>query len=106
MNTTDLDQALDGYGQLLERLHRTDAEACRQIDGAALRAVIEQETQVLIGLRRALQDTADPRLALELLAAAKKIQEECTRMSLVAADRLAATNAHQLEEEELNELRI
>ncbi|WP_404286103.1 HNH endonuclease signature motif containing protein [Glutamicibacter arilaitensis] len=56
-------------------------------------------------MREYLCSTTDPRLALELATAGQALEDEAARIKVTGADRLAATNAHTLDEAELDALR-
>ena len=105
MLTSASDPDLRGLQDLLGQLHPDGILVRPDADPALWRRVAVQATGVFTLLRRALATTDDPRLALELATIAQDLQHESTRMALTAADRAAATNAHQLDPAEYERLR-
>lgn len=91
--------------RLSEALHRSGEMVHPETDPALWREAVDANCALLSTLRESLADTDDPRMALELASMAQKLQHEATRMALAAADRVAATNAHQLDPAEYEQLR-
>lgn len=105
MTTTELPTSLNGMQRVLAQATGNASPVVPENDGTLLRSLLAHGRQLLSSLREALAATTDPRLALELATAARELQNEATRMSLTAADRLAATNAHLLDPAEYEQLR-
>ncbi len=98
-------------GATLTELHTTLAELTaatgepENLTGETLRTLATTGTALFTFLRHHLAETIDPRLALELATTGQALEDEAARMRVTAADRLAATNAHTLDEAELATLR-
>ena len=103
MNTT--------AGATLTELHTTLTELTaatgepENLTGETLRTLATTGTALFTFLREHLGSTTDPRLALELATTGQALEDEAARIRVTAADRLAATNAHTLDEAELDTLR-
>ncbi|MHC6177233.1 HNH endonuclease signature motif containing protein [Glutamicibacter sp. X7] len=102
MNHTALAQRVDILRELLDPAPRQCTPAS---DGARLRALGELGTAFLQQLREEMAACDDPRLALELAGIAESLGHESTRLRILAADRLAASNAHLMQAEEFDALR-
>ena len=98
-------------GASLTELHVTLAELTaatgepENLTGETLRTLATTGTALFTFLREHLGSTTDPRLALELATTGQALEDEAARIRVTAADRLAATNAHTLDEAELDTLR-
>ncbi|WP_146112651.1 HNH endonuclease signature motif containing protein [Arthrobacter sp. MYb213] len=103
MNTT--------AGATLTELHTTLSELAaatsepENLTGETLRKLATTGTALFTFLRLHLAETTDPRLALELATTGQQLEDEAARIRVTGADRLAATNAHTLDETELDSLR-
>ena len=98
-------------GATLTELHTTLTELTaatgepENLTGETLRTLATTGTALFTFLREHLGSTTDPRLALELATTGQALEDEAARIRVTAADRLAATNAHTLDEAELDTLR-
>lgn len=105
MLTNAPDTELRELQQLLEDLHRDGSLVRPDADPALWRQLVEATSAVFTLIRETLAHNMDPRLALELASMAQQLQHQASRMALTAADRVAATNAHQLDPAEYEQLR-
>ncbi|MCW4467069.1 HNH endonuclease [Glutamicibacter sp. MNS18] len=105
MLTSTPDTDLRGLQQLIEALHRNGTPVRPDEDPELWRQLASAAGALFAVLGDALAGTDDPRLALELAGTARGLQHQATRMALTAADRVAATNAHQLDPAEYEQLR-
>lgn len=106
MSTHTLTRCIKDLGCLLEQVQSTLEDAARGgLTGTQVRSLFTQSAQLSTQLRDYLARSTDPRLALELASAAQAMAAEATRLRLVAAERLNATAANTLAQEELDALR-
>ncbi|MGP5689193.1 DUF222 domain-containing protein [Glutamicibacter ardleyensis] len=103
MNTTAGATLTDLHATLTELTAATGEP--ENLTGETLRKLATTGTALFTFLRLHLADTTDPRLALELATIGQHLEDEAARIRVTGADRLAATNAHTLDESELDTLR-
>ncbi|WP_404290492.1 DUF222 domain-containing protein [Glutamicibacter arilaitensis] len=104
MNTTAHEDDLTELHATLAELTAATGEP-ENLSGETLRTLANAGAALFIFLRKHLSTTTDPRLALELATTGQRLEDEAARIRVTAADRLAATNAHTLDESELDALR-
>ncbi|WP_431710162.1 DUF222 domain-containing protein [Glutamicibacter uratoxydans] len=91
--------------QSLQSLQHDGTVVRPDTDPALWRDLFAATSHIFTILRESLAETTDPRMALELATMAQSLQHQATRMALTAADRIAASNAHQLDPAEYEQLR-
>ncbi|WP_431709799.1 HNH endonuclease signature motif containing protein [Glutamicibacter uratoxydans] len=106
MSTRELLASAEALRSLFDDVQATVGDsALPGLDGRQVHELFAQTIRLTASLRKYLATDDDPRLALEMATAAHALSAEATRLQLVAAERVNATAAHTLAQEELEALR-